>query len=45
MGPSLPSVEVIAANWPQICDAGSLFEPMSVYDEALAVRQTLEKLA
>ncbi|HEX7857844.1 MAG TPA: SDR family NAD(P)-dependent oxidoreductase [Sphingobium sp.] len=43
--PALPSVEDIAAHWTQICDAGVLAEPMSVYDEALAVRQALAKLA
>ena len=40
--PVLPGVEDIAANWSKICDAGALAEPMSVYDEALAVREMLE---
>ncbi len=43
--PVMPSVEDIAANWAQICDAGALNEPMSVYDEALAVREALENLS
>jgi NAD(P)-dependent dehydrogenase (short-subunit alcohol dehydrogenase family) len=43
--PSLPSTEAVATHWSQICDAGSLVEPMSVYDEALAVRQGLARLA
>lgn len=42
---SLPSAEDIAAHWPQVCDAGSLIEPLSVYDEALAVRRALANLA
>lgn len=45
VAPDLPGVEDIAAHWPEICDAGSLNEPMSVYDEALAVREALEKFA
>ena len=45
VAPSLPSAEAMANHWPQICDAGSLIEPMSVYDEALTVRQALVKLA
>ncbi len=45
LAPVLPSAEDIADNWPQICNVGKLFEPMSVYDEALAVRQALAKLA
>lgn len=42
--PSLPSAEDVAAHWPQIFDAGVLVEPLSVYDEALVVRQTLAML-
>jgi NAD(P)-dependent dehydrogenase (short-subunit alcohol dehydrogenase family) len=42
---TLPDMEDIAANWAQICDAGALNEPMSVYDEALSVREALEKLS
>lgn len=43
--PALPTVEDVAAHWPQICEAGQLTEPMSVYDEALTVREQLAKLA
>lgn len=43
--PAMPSIEDIASHWPQICDAGTLTEPMSVYDEALTVREILEKFA
>lgn len=38
IAPAMPSADDIAEHWPQICDAGNLFEPSSVYDEALDVR-------
>ncbi|WP_309141004.1 SDR family NAD(P)-dependent oxidoreductase [Novosphingobium sp. G106] len=45
LAPVLPSAEHIADHWPQICDADAVIEPMSVYDEALAVREMLARLA
>jgi NAD(P)-dependent dehydrogenase (short-subunit alcohol dehydrogenase family) len=42
---ALPQVEDIAANWAKICRLKGLTEPMSVYDEALAVRRTLQTMA
>jgi NAD(P)-dependent dehydrogenase (short-subunit alcohol dehydrogenase family) len=41
LAPTLPSAEDIASHWSQICDAGAIIEPMSVYDEARAVREAL----
>jgi hypothetical protein len=44
LAPDLPDIESIAAHWSKICDVGASNEPMSVYDEALAVRLALDKL-
>jgi NAD(P)-dependent dehydrogenase (short-subunit alcohol dehydrogenase family) len=41
LAPKRPNVEDIAENWPAICDPAAMIEPLSVYDEALAVREAL----
>lgn len=36
-----PDVEELAAHWSEICDLAGHHEPLSVYDEALAVRRRI----
>ena len=45
VSPALPSVEDVATHWDEICDPAGFTEPHSVYDEALAVRERLARLA
>jgi NAD(P)-dependent dehydrogenase (short-subunit alcohol dehydrogenase family) len=41
--PVLPSAEDVATHWAEICDPAALHEPLSVYDEAVAVREALRR--
>lgn len=44
LAPGCPSLESVASNWAAVGGLGTLYEPQSVYDEALAVRRELQKL-